>query len=367
MEEKATTILVVEDSSAARELLVAYLEQEADFKVIEAGDAATAWNAFRSTAVDLVLLDVMLPDESGIDLCRRMKSAAPSFVPIVLVTAVSGTEERVRGLDAGADDFLGKPILREELIARTRSHLRTKRMMDKIEEYRQEMARFNQRLKEEVDFRTVQLKTAMRELAKAKDEVERTTREIIERLGVAAEYRDSETGHHIRRVSRVVHSISLAYGLPAEDAELLRLAAPMHDIGKMGVRDHVLFKPAQLEEGEAELIRQHTVIGAEILASPTTKLLSIAQQMARSHHERWDGRGYPDGLKGEQIPLPARICAVADVYDAVSFRRVYHSTSGSPEEAFRVIIEGAGSLFDPKVVDAFRKAFEKISANGERP
>jgi putative two-component system response regulator len=238
--------------------------------------------------------------------------------------------------------------------------------MDRIEEYRQEMAHFNQRLQEQVEVRTRQLRDALGELRKAKEEVERTRVEIIERLGVAAEYRDHETGVHIRRMSKAVYEIALAYGIPQETSELYRLAAPMHDIGKMGVQDHVLLKPAQLEEGEIELIRQHTIIGFEILGNPSTELLRVARQMARSHHERWDGKGYPDGLKGEDIPLPARICAVADVFDALHYHRIYRDALASSQDAYAAVVEGAGTLFDPKVVEAFKKIHPKLVANGDK-
>jgi putative two-component system response regulator len=361
MNDSKTRILVVEDNSAARELLVEYLLDVGEYSVVEAADATAGFREASSGDVDLVLLDVMLPDESGFNLCRRLKSAVRSYLPIILVTALNSVSDKVQGLEAGADDFLSKPIIREELLARTQSHLRTKRMMDKIEQYRQELSRFNQRLQEQVEIRTRQLQAALADLRSAKEEVEATRLEVIERLGTASEYRDTETGAHVRRMAEYVYETALAYGLPEQDAQLYKLAAPLHDIGKMGVGDHVLLKPTQLEEGEIELIRQHTVIGDKILSDPGTELLKIAQQMARSHHERWDGTGYPDGLSGESIPLSARICAVADVFDAITSARVYRSAPDSLEGGLSSIVEGAGTRFDPKVVTAFRQCFERIS------
>ncbi len=360
MREPKISVLVIDDHPASRELLSEYFEQEGGYEVLDAGDARTGFELFRSHDVDLVLLDVMLPDESGFDLCRRMKSVAKNFVPVVMVTALNSTTDKVQGMEVGADDFISKPIIREELMARTRSHLRTKRMMDRIEQYRAELNTFNQRLQEQVEIRTRQLQGALAELKDAKAEVEETRHEIIERLGVAAEYRDQETGLHVKRMSDYVYEISLALDLPQATAESFRLAAPMHDIGKMGVRDHVLFKPAQLEEGEEELIRQHTIIGAKIMANPRTGLLEIAQQMARSHHERWDGAGYPDGLQGEEIPLPARVCAVADVFDALTSERVYRSAVDTFADARDRIVADAGTVFDPEVVRAFERAYDKI-------
>lgn len=360
MREPKISALVIDDHPASRELLSEYLLEEGGFKVFDAGDARTGFDLFRNNEIDLVLLDVMLPDESGFDLCRRMKSVARGFVPVVMVTALNSTTDKVQGMEVGADDFISKPIIREELLARTRSHLRTKRMMDRIEQYRAELNAFNQRLQEQVEIRTRQLQGALAELKQAKAEVEETRHEIIERLGTAAEYRDQETGLHVKRMSDYVFQISLALGLPQATAESYRLAAPMHDIGKMGVRDHVLFKPAQLEEGEEDLIRQHTIIGAKIMANPRTELLEIAQQMARSHHERWDGTGYPDGLEGEEIPLPARVCAVADVFDALTSERVYRSVVETLADARARIAAQAGKMFDPEVVKAFESAYDKI-------
>lgn len=360
MEDKRATILIVEDNAANRELLVELLESHNGYQALGAGTAREGFKIFSRQPVDLVLLDVMLPDESGLNLCKRMKSVARSFVPIVLVTALNDVSDKVKGLEAGADDFLSKPILKEELLARARSHLRTKRMMDRIDRYRSELSLFNQRLQEQVDIRTRQLQSALAELRRAKDDVERTRLEIVERLGIAAEYRDEWTGQHIRRMPAYVREIALAYGLAPETAELFRVAAPLHDIGKMGVGDHILLKPEQLEEGEVELIREHTRIGAQILAEPRTELMRVALEMAQHHHERWDGQGYPGGLKGEAIPLAARICSVADVFDALTSARVYRADPFQVDVARAEIVAGAGTRFDPGVVEAFVRAYPKI-------
>lgn len=366
MEERKATVLVIEDDPANRELLVEYLSQEGGFGTMEAADARSGFQLFCSESIDLVLLDVMLPDESGFNLCRRLKSVGRSFVPIVLVTALNEVADKVAGLEAGADDFISKPILKEELLARSRSHLRTKRMMDRIGAYREELSRFNQRLQEQVEHRTRQLQAAMAELKRAKEDVEMTRIEIVERLGVASEYRDQATGRHIQRMATYVFEIALSFGLSPGVAELYKLAAPLHDIGKLGVRDHILLKPTQLEEDEIELIRMHTTIGAEILANPRTELMQLAYEMARGHHERWDGLGYPEGSSGEEIPLPARICAVADVFEALTGRRVYRETLMAAEEAKNEILAGSGTRFDPRVVQAFLEAYDRIVGSGQR-
>ena len=184
MDEKQATVLLIEDDHANRELLSELLADGTDYSILEAADARTGFTLFTEEKVDLVLLDVMLPDESGFNLCRRMKSVSRNFVPVILVTALHEVSDKVKGLEAGADDFLTKPILREELLARTRSHLRTKRMLDRIDGYRSELSLFNQRLQEQVEIRTRQLQTALADLRGAKEEVERTRVEIVERLGI---------------------------------------------------------------------------------------------------------------------------------------------------------------------------------------
>lgn len=179
---RKTHILVIDDSDASRELLVELLEAEGDYIVHDAVDARSGFAQFQEHDVELVLLDVMLPDESGFNLCKRMKSARAGFLPIIMVTALNSVSDKVRGLEAGADDFITKPILREELLARSRSHLRTKRMVDRVDRYREELSRFNQRLQEEVHMRTRQLQKTMAELKRAKEDVELTRVEIVERL-----------------------------------------------------------------------------------------------------------------------------------------------------------------------------------------
>ena len=359
-------LLAVEDDPGSMELLVEYLASGGYTSVLRAENTREAVALFSRHPVDLVYLDVMLPDGDGFSLTRQLKEMSSEFVPIILVTALNSTSDKVKGLDAGADDFITKPLIREELIARTTSHLRTKRIMDQVEQYQQELAGFNKRLRQLVRERTEQLKAALGDLQATKDEVEETRLELIERLGTAAEYRDKETGYHIQRMSHYVHRIALALDLPTRDVELMRTAAPLHDIGKLGIRDQILHKTSSLAEEEYAIIKRHPLIGAQILANPRTDLLKVAYDMARSHHERWDGTGYPDGLAGETIPLAARICAVADVFDALTSGRIYRPEAYPVEQALAEIRDGAESRFDPRVVSAFEAALPDILADRDR-
>jgi len=353
-------LLAVEDDPGSMELLVEYLGSGGYDSVLRAENTREAMALFSRHPVDLVYLDVMLPDGDGFSLTRQLKEQSSEYVPIILVTALNSTSDKVRGLDAGADDFITKPLIREELIARTASHLRTKRMLDQVEQYQEELSGFNKRLRALVRDRTQQLGRALTDLQAAKDDVEETRFELIERLGVAAEYRDEETGFHIQRMSQYVYRMALAMGLTERKAGLMRAAAPMHDLGKLGIRDRILHKPSELEEDEFNVMMLHPLIGARILANPRTDLLKVAYDMARSHHERWDGSGYPDGLSGEDIPLSARICAVADVFDALTSGRVYRPEAFPIEKAVDEIRSGAGSRFDPLVVAAFEDVLPEI-------
>ena len=359
-------LLAVEDDPGSMELLVEYLASGGYNSVLRAENTREAMALFSRHAVDLVYLDVMLPDGDGFSLTRQLKEQSSEYVPIILVTALNSTSDKVRGLDAGADDFITKPLIREELVARTASHLRTKRMMDQVEQYQEELAGFNTRLRKLVRDRTQQLKAAVADLQLVKDDVEDTRRELIERLGIAAEYRDEETGFHIQRMSQFVFRIATAMGLSPREAELMRNAAPMHDLGKLGIRDRILHKPSELEEDEYNIMKRHPLIGARILANPRTNLLKVAYDMARSHHECWDGSGYPDGLAGEAIPLGARICAVADVFDALTSGRVYRPEAFPIEKALEEITAGAGTRFDPLVVAAFEDALPEILEDRDR-
>jgi putative two-component system response regulator len=337
--EDRETILVVDDFKANVEFFTAILEGE--YRVISAYEGETAISKARSERPDLVLLDIMMPGLDGYEVCRELKAdPRTKSIPVIFVTALGEVEDEARAFEAGGADFLTKPVRPLVVLARVKTQLALRDQMRVLESM-------------------VRERTA---------ELERTRFEIIRRLGRAAEFRDNETGLHVVRMGLFGERIALAYGLSVDDAELYLHALPMHDIGKIGIRDSILLKPGKLDEAETAEMRKHCEIGARILgedSSSDVEPLAIASVCALSHHERWDGRGYPRGLSGEAIPLIGRIATVADVFDALTSKRPYKE-SWPIGRAAAEIQDGAGSQFDPEVVKAFAKALPEILEVRER-
>jgi putative two-component system response regulator len=254
------------------------------------------------------------------------------------VTALREKEDRVKGIEAGCDDFISKPVDKMELLARVRSLLKVKAYNDLMGNYRKE-------LESEVASRTEELKHAL-------ERIKAASLETIYRLSMAAEYRDEDTGTHIKRMSFYCAAVARRMGLDESTVETILYAAPMHDLGKIGIPDLILLKPARLDPVEWEIMKQHTVIGANILKGSDAEFIRLGEIIARYHHEKWDGSGYPNSLKGIDIPIAGRIAAIADVFDALTSKRPYKEPF-SVEKALAIIREGRGSHFDPDVVDAF--------------
>jgi len=297
---------------------------------------------------DLVLLDVEMPRLNGLDVCRRLKNQEGTrHIPVLILATSADAKDRAAVLEAGADDLVWKPVETTELTARVRLHLKLKAYGDSLMNYQREMET------------TVSRRTA--ELQQALGQLKDGFLETILRLSRAAEFKDPETGSHIERISRYVVLIARAMELDAETVELLRYAAPMHDLGKIGIPDHILLKPGKLDREQWEVMKHHTVIGARILGGSNSPVLQTAEIIALTHHEKWDGSGYPRGLTGTETPLAGRITGVADVYDALTSRRPYKEPF-SPEESFRWIKDARGQLFDPDVIDAFLGAQREIVA-----
>jgi putative two-component system response regulator len=337
MKEKPS-ILVVDDQAQNIELLEAFLSPQG-YEVLAAGSGSEALERLSADRIDLVLLDVVMPGMDGFALTRKIRQdKANLLLPIVLVTALREREDRIKGIEAGCDDFISKPIDKMELLARVRSLLKVKAYNDLLANYRED-------LELEVARRTEELRRALERIKDA-------SLETIYRLSVASEYRDENTGAHIMRVSRYAAAIARRLGLDASTVESILYAVPMHDVGKIGIPDRVLMKPASLEPAEWEMMKRHTVIGAKILEGSKAEYISIAETIALCHHEKWDGSGYPNGLKGKDIPLTARIASIADVFDALVSRRPYKEPFGA-ERALAIIDEGKGRHFDPEVVAAF--------------
>ena len=334
------TVMVVDDQSTGRAILEQVV-RSVDERVIVEGFArpvdAVVW-ATRHIA-DLVLVDYMMPDMDGIEFVKRLR-ALPGYehVPIVMVTVHDDRKVRYAALDAGITDFLTKPVDARECLARCRNLLTLRRQHLVLEDRR--------RLLEHM-------------VEDATREVREREKETLLRLARAGEFRDEETGYHLIRMSRYSRLIANALGLDRDEAETVELAAPLHDIGKIGIPDQILLKPAKLDAAEWQVMRRHPVIGHEILKGSASKYVRMGALIALGHHEKYDGSGYPNGLVGDHIPLCARIVAVADVYDALTSVRPY-KPAWSTENALEYVASQAGKHFDPRLVEAFIAAKREV-------
>jgi putative two-component system response regulator len=292
--------------------------------------AALAW--CEENVPDLVMVDFMMPVIDGIEFIRRFRCIfGCQDIPVLMITANDEVKLRYQALDAGANDFLIKPIDKIEFLARTKNMLALRR---------------NQRYLED---RAAWLDVEVR---KATAEIRKREQETVLRLSRAADSRDPETGAHIIRMANYSRVIAEQLGLSAAQQQLIFEAAPMHDIGKVGIPDHILLKPGKLSTEEFAIMKKHSMMGYQILAGSQSEMLQVGAEIALSHHEKYDGSGYPQGLVGEQIPLFARIVAVADVFDALTSERPYKK-AWDTDKALALLHEGAGSHFDPKCVAAF--------------
>ena len=302
---------------------------------------------------DLILTDVNMPEMDGYQLCEAVKgNPATKDIPIILVTAQDDRDSLIRGLSIGADDFLIKPVNPSELQARVRNLLLVK-------DYRDHMKHYTAELETQVSLRTQELNQAFEELKQVNLQLKESTLDTIRRLSTAAEYRDTATGAHIWRMSHYSQVVAKKIQLASEEVDKILYASPMHDVGKIATPDHILLKPSKLTKEEWSVMEEHTFIGEQILSGSAQLLLVMAGEIASGHHERWDGSGYPRGLSGENIPLAARITAVADVFDALTTKRVYKD-AWTTEKAFEYIKNQSGSHFDPACADAFLKSRSEI-------
>jgi putative two-component system response regulator len=331
-------ILFVDDQPQNIDLLEAHLVPRG-YDIVKAANGEEALEKLSGNQIDLILLDVMMPGMDGFEVTRRIRQDnAHRLIPIILVTALRETEDRVKGIEAGCDDFISKPFDSMELLARVRSLLKVKAYNDLMSNYRKE-------LESAVARKTGELKLAL-------DRLKAASLDTIYRLSMASEYKDEDTGAHIKRMSRYCAAVASRMGLGKNAVETILYAAPMHDLGKIGIPDLILVKPSKLSPVEWEIMKQHTIIGVKILNGSDAEFIKLAEIIAQYHHERWDGNGYPNNLKGMKIPIAGRIVAIADVFDALTSKRPYKELF-SVENSLVIIKEGSGSYFDPDVVDAF--------------
>ncbi len=337
------TVLVVDDEARNLKLLETLLHAEGHATLI-ASNGSDAIALALSEQPDLILLDVMMPDMDGFETVTRLKAdPRTKQIPVVMVTALDDRDSKLRALQAGAEEFLGKPIDRADLTVRVRNLLRLK-------EYGDFLAHHNRMLDQQVKERTAQLEEAYRD--------------TVLTLVRAAEHKDEETGHHVRRISHYCMILADAMDLSAEFHEAIFQASPMHDIGKIGIPDHVLLKPGGFTPEEWIIMQSHCAQGAGILANGNSPYMRMGAEIALSHHERWDGSGYPNGLKGEAIPLAARIMQICDVYDALRSKRPYKLPIDHARTV-EIITQGDGRTqpehFDPAVLAGFTAQAERFA------
>ncbi|MBF0620994.1 MAG: two-component system response regulator [Magnetococcales bacterium] len=325
------TVLIVDDTPENVDVLRGILSQHYRIQVATNGRLALKI-AFSPAPPDLILLDVMMPELDGYETCRLLKKDdRTSDIPVLFVTAKSDVKDETHGLSIGAADYLVKPVSPPIVLARVKTHLA---INDK-----------RKLLQDQVEARTAQLQERSKELFE-------TRVEVIRQLGRAAEYRDNETGMHVIRMSRFVRLLALKSGLSQPEADQIMYASMMHDIGKIGIPDTILLKPGKLTNEEFDIIKSHPEIGHNIIGKQQANLLSMGGLIALSHHEKWNGRGYPNGLAGEEIPLVGRFCAIGDVFDALTSIRPYKK-AWSVDDALKLIIDEAGEHFDPKLAQMF--------------
>ena len=311
-------ILIVDDEPNNLNLLRQVLKGK--FQLIFANCGIKALSAAQEHRPDLILLDIMMPDISGYDVCEKLKSnPLTKAIPVIFVSAMSDTEDEAKGFDVGAVDYIQKPISGAIVLRRVQTHL---------------------------------------SLVKV-NELEKVQKDAVFMLGEAGHYNDNDTGDHIWRMAAYSRLLASAAGWTDEMAELMELAAPMHDTGKIGIPDEILKAPRKLTPEEWVIMKQHTQIGADILNKSDSKLINLASEIALSHHEKWDGSGYPNNLVGEAIPESGRIVAITDVFDALSMKRPYKD-AWPIDDVIDEIVKNAGSAFDPRLVDIFQQILPQI-------
>jgi len=331
------TILLVDDIPANIKILVGALRES--YRLVVATNGLDAIKAALEKKPDLILLDVMMPGMDGYEVCKRLKAQAETVnIPIIFVTAMDEEKDETRGFLLGAVDFIVKPVRPVIVKARVQTHIALRVAQRELQRHRDE-------LEEMIYERTRELREAQVE--------------ITSRLVQAAEYHDHQTSRHTTRMAHYCVILGRAHGMKEHELTLFFHASAMHDIGKLGVSDGILHKKGRLTPDEFEEMKRHTLIGADLLYGSENELMNLAHLIALTHHEKWDGTGFPLGLKEEEIPFAGRVAALCDVFDALSSERPYKE-AWSLEEARKVVVEQKGIHFDPYVVELFEENYAKI-------
>lgn len=332
-------IVIIDDVPTNLRLLDSCLRAVGLRNITTFSDSAQGLDWLLSNAWDLVLLDLDMPAPDGFEILDRLNKRDRTESPVIIVTALNDQQNRRKGLEKGANDFISKPIDLPEVLLRVRNCL-------ELSQAAKQLRDVNAELERKVELRTVQLASSYKAISSS--------------LNRAASYRDDDTGQHIVRIGESSALLAKAIGMPSQWCELMKMAAPLHDIGKIGIADAILQKPGALTPQERQIMQEHARIGYEILRDPHgSPLTDLAAEIALAHHERWDGTGYPNGLQGTQIPLSARIVSICDVYDAIRMPRAYKQ-AWDVERSRRFITDQAGTQFDPFLVDTFCILFDEI-------
>ncbi len=339
-------ILIVDDKQENVRLLEMMLSFAGYVNVQSTTDSREVRGLYKDNNFDIILLDIRMPHLDGFEVMKQLSDEIKGdYLPILVLTAQKDMETRINALEAGAKDFVTKPFDKTEVLNRIYNILEVRFLYnDKLQQ--------NEILEAKVQKRTAELR--MRN-----EELEKTRLKIIRCLGRAGEYRDNETGMHVLRMSKSCHRLALAAGLDELHAERILKASPMHDVGKIGVPDNVLLKPGRLEPDEWEVMKRHVEIGADIIGDHDAELMRMARVITLTHHEKWDGSGYPNGLKGREIPIEGRISAICDVFDALTSGRPYKK-AWDVDDAMDLINQKSGNHFDPELVSMFNDILPDI-------
>jgi response regulator RpfG family c-di-GMP phosphodiesterase len=332
IDKERSKILVCDDAVTNVLILSELLKNEINADVHSETDPRKVLNTIQETEFDLLILDIEMPHLSGIQVLKQVRAIFDeNQLPVIILTGNQSKKVREKALIYGANDFITKPFDQLEVVLRTKSIL-------KISQAFKNQQQINKLLEEKVQHRTSELMDA--------------TKALLHRLAIAGEMKDNETGQHVIRVGKYAQLFSGKIGLPDNICHMIGKTVPLHDIGKIGIPDSILLKPGKLDDSQREVMKTHTVLGAKILGNHPSLLIQMAKTISLSHHEKWDGTGYPQGLKGESIPIEGRITALSDVFDALCSKRPYKK-AWPMDKVINYIREEAGNSFDPNLVDIF--------------
>ena len=329
-------ILVVDDSKANIDILIDILDE---YDVLVALNGKKAIEIVNKKDIDLILLDIVMPELDGYQTCKIIKqNPNTKHIPIIFITAKTDRDSIAKAYDVGGIDYIKKPFYSIEVLSRVHTQL--------------SLSDYTHKLEDLVDKKT-------KEIQDINQEIEDTQKEVIFLMGSIGETRSKETGNHVKRVAQYTKILALGLGMDEDEAEMMKMASPMHDIGKVGIPDSILNKPAKLTPQEFEIMKQHAQIGYDMLKYSKRPILQTAAIIAYQHHEKYDGTGYPQGLKGEDIHIYGRITAVADVFDALGSDRVYKK-AWDDEKIFKLLKDEKSKHFDPKIIDIFFENLDEI-------